>query len=165
MEEQKNKQERSFELRSEKVRSIVGQIPSSLVRYGISVIAIVLIALFSIVYFLPYKQVYSGNATVYVIPSEPLDSIETTVFLKFNDKRPTLQHLHNAPIVFQSSTKSINGIILNLSSRRDTTGRQKALCRIPQSESSTLENSEVDFILTIHSGTLLERLFSGLFGE
>ena len=68
MEEQKNKQERSFELRSEKVRSIVGQIPSSLVRYGISVIAIVLIALFSIVYFLPYKQVYSGNATVYVIP-------------------------------------------------------------------------------------------------
>ncbi len=35
MEEEK-KQERSFELRSEKVRSIVGQIPSSLVRYGIT---------------------------------------------------------------------------------------------------------------------------------
>ena len=32
MEEEK-KQERSFELRREKVRSIVGQIPSSLVRY------------------------------------------------------------------------------------------------------------------------------------
>ena len=107
MEEQKNKQERSFELRSEKVRNIVGQIPSSLVRYGISVIAIVLITLFSIVYFLPYKQVYSGNATVYVIPSEPLDSIETTVFLKFNDKRPTLQQLHNAPIVFQALARSI----------------------------------------------------------
>ncbi len=31
--EEKKKHERSFELRSEKVRSIVGQIPSSLVRY------------------------------------------------------------------------------------------------------------------------------------
>lgn len=159
------KQERSFELRSEKVRSIVGQIPSSLVRYGISVIAIVLITLFAVAYFLPYKQGYSGNATVYVIPTEPLDSIETTIFLKFNGKRPTHQQLHNAPIVFLSSTMSINGILLNLSSRRDTVGRQEALCRIPQGASPELENSEVDFILTIHSGTLLERLFSGLFGE
>ena len=41
MEKQKNKKERSFELRSEKVRSIVGQIPSSLVRYGITAIGVV----------------------------------------------------------------------------------------------------------------------------
>lgn len=158
-------QERSFELRSEKVRSIVGQIPTSLVRYGISVIAFVLIALFAVTYFLPYKQVYSGNATVYVIPSESLDSIETTVFLKFNDKRPTLQQFNNASIVFQSSTKSIIGILLNLSSRRDTIGRQEALCRIPKGVSPELENSEVDFILTIHSGTLLDHLCSGLLGK
>lgn len=32
------KHEQEFELRSEKVRSIVGQIPSSLVRYGITII-------------------------------------------------------------------------------------------------------------------------------
>ncbi|MFZ1237346.1 MAG: hypothetical protein WAR39_10195 [Prevotella sp.] len=162
---EEKQQEHSFELRSEKVRSIVGQIPSSLVRYGISAIAFVLIALFAVAYFLPYKQVYSGDATVYVIPSEPLDSIETTVFLKFNDKRPALQRLNNVPIVFQSSTKSINGLLLDLSSRRDTIGRQEALCRIPQSVSPELENSEVDFILTIHSGTLLDHLFSGLLGE
>ena len=162
---EEKKQERSFELRSEKVRSIVGQIPSSLVRYGISAIAFVLIILFAVAYFLPYKQVYSGNATVYAIPSKPLDSIETTVFLKFNDKRPTLQQLNNAPIVFQTSTKSINGILLNLSSRRDTIGRQEALCRIPKSVSPELENSEVDFILIIHSGTLLDHLFSGLLGK
>ena len=35
--------ERSYELRSEKVRSIVGQMPSSLVRYGITVIGGVLL--------------------------------------------------------------------------------------------------------------------------
>ena len=33
---QGKKEERSFELRSEKVRSIVGQIPSVLVCYGIT---------------------------------------------------------------------------------------------------------------------------------
>ena len=43
--EDEKKQERSFELRSEKVRSIVGQIPSSLVRYGIATIALVLLCL------------------------------------------------------------------------------------------------------------------------
>ena len=47
MEEEK-KQERSFELRSEKVRSIVGQIPSSLIRYGITAIGGVLLCLFVI---------------------------------------------------------------------------------------------------------------------
>ena len=45
MDKQAKKQERSFELRSEKVRSIVGQIPSSLVRYGITAIGAVLLCL------------------------------------------------------------------------------------------------------------------------
>lgn len=44
------KHEQEFELRSEKVRSIVGQIPSSLVRYGITIIGIILICLFVVVY-------------------------------------------------------------------------------------------------------------------
>jgi hypothetical protein len=62
---EEEKQERSFELRSEKVRSIVGQIPPSLVRYGITVIGIVLLCLLAVAYFLPYKQVYSGTAIVH----------------------------------------------------------------------------------------------------
>ena len=53
MEKQENKQERSFELRSEKVRSIVGQIPSSLVRYGITAIGAILLFLLAVAYFLP----------------------------------------------------------------------------------------------------------------
>ena len=54
---EEEKQERSFELRSEKVRSIVGQVPSSLTYYGITAIGIVLLCLFVMAYFLPYKQV------------------------------------------------------------------------------------------------------------
>ena len=55
--EEKKKEERSFELRSEKVRSIVGQIPSSLVRYGITAIGAVLLCIVAVAYLLPYKQV------------------------------------------------------------------------------------------------------------
>ena len=89
MEKQKNKQERSFELRSEKVRSIVGQIPSSLVRHGITSIGAVLLCLLAVAYFLPYKQVYSGTATIHgVTTAAPADSTDITILLKFDNKRP-----------------------------------------------------------------------------
>ena len=47
---------RSLELRSEKVRSIVGQIPSTLVRNGITAIGGVLLCFFAISCFLPYNH-------------------------------------------------------------------------------------------------------------
>lgn len=68
---QDKKEERSFELRSEKVRSIVGQIPSTLVRYGITAIGAVLLCLLAVAYFLPYKQVYSGTATIHEVAITP----------------------------------------------------------------------------------------------
>lgn len=42
---EERKQECNFELRSEKVRSIVGQIPHSLIRYGITVMGVALFVL------------------------------------------------------------------------------------------------------------------------
>ena len=44
-----------IELRSEKVRKIIGDMPSGLIRYGISIITCILILLFIICYFVPYK--------------------------------------------------------------------------------------------------------------
>lgn len=164
MEEKGNKKERSFELRSEKVRSIVGQIPSSLIRYGISIIGLVLCILASIVYFLPYKQVYSGHATVYSISSESVDSIETTIYLRFTDRHPSPQRIGNSFLILQSPTESLDGVLLSLSQKRDTLGRQEALCRIEWKQIKKIENSEVDFILTTQPETLLSLFLSGLFG-
>lgn len=84
----KEKKEHNFELRSEKVRSIVGQIPSALVRYGITVIGVVLGCLFVVAYFLPYKQIYSGTAIVHQIEIASTDSTDITIMLKFEDKHP-----------------------------------------------------------------------------
>ena len=58
----KKKTHDNIELRSEKVRQLIGEIPSSLVRWGIAVIAIVFIALIAAVCLLPYP--YSNGESI-----------------------------------------------------------------------------------------------------
>lgn len=43
-----------IELRSEKVRQLIGEIPPSLVRWGIAIIAIVFLALLAAIVLIPY---------------------------------------------------------------------------------------------------------------
>lgn len=61
MENEKNTHDK-IELRSEKVRQLIGEIPPSLVRWGIAIIAIVFIALCTAVCLLPYP--YSNGETI-----------------------------------------------------------------------------------------------------
>lgn len=51
-----------IELRSEKVRKLIGEIPPSLVRWGTAIIAIVFIALLAAVCLLPYP--YSKGESI-----------------------------------------------------------------------------------------------------
>ena len=50
-----------IELRSEKVRHIIGGIPSGIVRYGITIITIVLLVLLVGAYFIPYPETISAR--------------------------------------------------------------------------------------------------------
>ena len=50
-----------IELRSEKVRHIIGEIPSGIVRYGIAIITIVLLVLLVGAYFIPYPETISAK--------------------------------------------------------------------------------------------------------
>ena len=52
-------EERNIELRSEKVRSIVGKIPPAVDRYGIAVIGLVLTAMLLVSMLIPYKETVS----------------------------------------------------------------------------------------------------------
>ncbi|ALO14877.1 hypothetical protein L21SP5_01222 [Salinivirga cyanobacteriivorans] len=52
----------NIQLRSRKVREIIGKIPPYMVRVGTSVIFFILVMLFLLVYFLPYKTSYTGSA-------------------------------------------------------------------------------------------------------
>lgn len=161
MEKQENKQEQSFELRSEKIRSIVGQIPSSLVRYGITAIGLVLLCLLAVAYFLPYKQVYSGTATVHgATTAIPADSTNITILLKFENKRP--DNTKGQIICLQSPYGTFAGQIRDLSSIRDTLERQEAICRLKSADIKTVENQTVDFQITRTSGNLLQKMLGGI---
>ena len=50
-----------IELRSEKVRYIIGEIPSKIVHYGITVITIVILGLLIGAYFIPYPETISAK--------------------------------------------------------------------------------------------------------
>ena len=161
MEDQEKKQERSFELRSEKVRSIVGQIPSSLVRYGITAIGAVLLCLLAVAYFLPYEQVYSGTATVHgATTATPADSTDITILLKFENKRP--DNVNGQMIYLQSPYRTFAGQIRDLSPVRDTFERQKAICRFKVTEIKSVENQTVDFQIVSSSGNLLQKMLGGI---
>lgn len=161
MAEQEKKQERSFELRSEKVRSIVGQIPSRLVRYGISAIGLVLLCLFAVAWFLPYEKVYSGEATVRGVPSASAsDSVDVSVQLRFDTNRPGDASLQ--PIYIQSSEGTFTGTVQDLSSVRDTLGRQQALCRFRTEEVKKVENQMTDFRIVYTQGSVLQYMLGGI---
>ena len=158
--EEKKKHERSFELRSEKVRSIVGQIPSSLVRYGITAIGMVLLCLFAVAYFLPYKQVYYGTASVREINNTPTDSIEIDVLLRFENKRP--ESINGQIIYLQSPYGTFIGQLRDLSAIRDTLERQEALCYFKSADLKSVKNQTVDFQIVHSSGNLLQKMLGGL---
>ena len=50
-----------IELRSEKVRHIIGEILSGIVRYGITIITIVILGLLAGAYFIPYPETISAK--------------------------------------------------------------------------------------------------------
>ena len=161
METQENKQERSFELRSEKVRSIVGQIPSALIRYGITAIGAVLLCLLAVAYSLPYKQVYLGTATLHGAKTTvSADSTDITILLKFENKRPG--NTKGQMIYLQSPNGTFTGQLQDLSSVRDTLERQEALCRFKVTEIKVVENQTVDFQIVRSSGNLLQKMLGGI---
>lgn len=157
---QGKKQERSFELRSEKVRSIVGQIPSSLVRFGITAIGAVLLCLLAVAYFLPYKQVYSGTATIHEVAITPTDSTDITILLRFENKRPN--NAVGQMLYLHTPDSSFAGQIQNLSSIRDTLARQETLCRFKSIDIKSVENQTVDFQIVRTSSNLLQKMLGGL---
>lgn len=53
-----------IELRSEKVRQIIGEMPSGIIRYGITIITIVILGLLAGAYFIPYPETISTKVQI-----------------------------------------------------------------------------------------------------
>ncbi|MBR8702995.1 hypothetical protein [Porphyromonas levii] len=145
-------QERSYELRSEKVRSIVGQIPPALVRYGTIILFAVLLIIFGIAYFMPYKQVYSGTITFYDL-SEPT----TTAYISFANDKALTKIEEPTPLAIHLETGSLDVQLRSIENRRDTLNRYPAIIevRMKPLNKSALQNSTFDFTLVESSDNLL----------
>nr|WP_311479449.1 hypothetical protein [uncultured Porphyromonas sp.] len=142
------KQESSYELRSEKVRSIVGQIPPALVRYGTIILFAVLVALFGIAYFMPYKQVYSGTITFYDMPS--------TAYISFANDKALTKIEEPMPLIIHTEAHDYTIKLISIVNERDTLNRYPVSIEEAQNISN-LRNRTFDFTLVESSGNLLSR--------
>ncbi|MBR3303394.1 MAG: hypothetical protein IKI67_04335 [Bacteroidales bacterium] len=155
-------QEPNIGLRSEKVRNIVGQIPSSLVRFGSLAICGILLCLFTIAYFLPYKRIYIGTTIVHKVKSKiEADYAEIIILLKFDNQQPS--KLSKLPIYLEAPQGTIVGEIIELSPIRDTLNRREAICVFKEIELKNIENQSLDFQIIESKGTLLQQLLTIIF--
>ncbi len=150
------KQEKSYELRSEKMRSIVGQIPPALVRYGTIILFAVLLIILGIAYFMPYKQVYSGSITFYDI-SEPA----TTAYISFANNKALTNIDKPIPLTIHLDTQELTLQLTSVENRRDTLNRHPSIVVLsPEQEGwlLRLRDSTYDFTIVENSSHLLGRL-------
>lgn len=117
--------ERTYELRSEKVRSIVGQIPPALVRYGTIILFAVLLVLFGIAYFMPYKQVYSGSISFYNV-TEPA----TTAYITFTNDKALTRIDKPIHLTIHLESQNLDVQLRSIENRRDTLNRYSAIIEV-----------------------------------
>ncbi|MDN4754996.1 hypothetical protein QYZ87_10810 [Porphyromonadaceae bacterium W3.11] len=147
--------ERTYELRSEKVRSIVGQIPPALVRYGTIILFAVLLVLFGIAYFMPYKQVYSGTITFYDI-SEPA----TTAYITFVNDKSLTSIDKSTSLTIHLEAQNLDVQLRSIENRRDTLNRYPVIIQVNKGYQNiaNLKNSTSDFTLVESSDNLLSHI-------
>lgn len=141
--------ELEFELRSEKVRSIVGQIPPAFVRYGTIILFAVFLVLLGIAYVIPYKQVYSGTITFYDV-----SDISTTTYISFANDKALTKIEEPMPLIIHTEGYDCTITLVSIVNERDTLNRYPV--SIEDSPNITnLRNRTFDFTLVKSSENLL----------
>lgn len=153
----------NIELRSEKARKVIGQIPSSLVRYGNVALLFALCTMAVVAFFLPYQQVCHAEAIVVAPKAIPSDSADVTLQLKFSDKQPTTFISSSPPhtsstLQLSTSHGVIVGQLQTLSATRDSLGRQIAIVRCRTNDIASCFSQTFDATLIIHRGRLLHAI-------
>lgn len=152
---------KNIELRSKKVQAILGEIPASLEHFSLISICVVILCIISIVYFIPYKQVYSGTIVIHDVNFiEHSDSIETNVLLRFDVKKPN--NVDGQLLYLQAPNGRFAGRILNISTSRDTLGYYNTVCCFKTIEIKSVENQTTDFQIILSVGNLLCKIFDNI---
>lgn len=150
-----------FQLRSEKVRSIVGQVPPALTRYGMTIIAVAVGLILLTAALIPYRQVSTGTAVITSLPEmQPEDSLSVTLRLLPQETITPVRS--GSPILLQGEGAAAEGRVNRLSARRDTLGYCSAEATFLRGDLAPLEGSTTDYRITTDSGSLLSHILRGL---
>ena len=102
------KESDNIELRSEKVRNIIGQIPPMLIRFGITLIFFVIIGILAETYFFEYE--YTINTTSTIVQHSDTTKIEVKIPANEIEKIKTGQKLivdfDNIPNLYNQQIKT-----------------------------------------------------------
>ncbi len=152
----------NFELRSEKVRHVIGQVPSTLIQYGVFSVVIALLVLFTISFFLPYKQVVNGVLVINEIKLVSVDSAWLSVEFKMPEERSSINPI-NCDVTLVTPEDSICGKVIKYDKLRTREGRNRAeVVLLKSGDVERLNVSEVDFSLTLRETTVFFYFISGL---
>lgn len=135
---QPEESKRSIELRSEKVRNIVGQIPPILLRYGIIVICMVLFILAGIASFLPYKETIVVDVTLHTVPASKLVTATTagTILLHSQSREvvanQTVGYIQDGNKLVPIQVPISGSVVWNVSNGEQTESGATLLVVVPQ---------------------------------
>lgn len=153
-------------LRSEKARKLIGAIPSKIVRYGLLLVLGVLILLFVIVSYFPYREIYHGDLRIaqpHNISSNEPEAIfyQINVEMRFEGKRlMNVEGQGQFRLYVEGQEQGLR--LISIMAERDAEGYQKA-CIISENYKELL-NRTLAFRLVIDRGSILSQLIlSNLF--
>lgn len=155
MEERKTP--KNIELRSEKVRSIVGQVPPALVRYGSLVVLLVLLVVLGIAHVLPYNQVLHGDAIVRAAaePSVHPDTLLLHVELRWSQSAADISPV-GCTLTLEGPDLNVQGRLVAYTALRSPDGTHAATIALPATDAQRIEPSTLSCRLLLRNGSLLE---------
>lgn len=125
-------EDRNIELRSEKVRNIVGKIPPAVDRYGITVIGLVLVVVVAVSMLIPYKETVSFGVRFNPAQSKT----EGVGYLETQQVRV----LHEGmPVTIMVKGEMVEGEIVYVSEKR-VNGKYEVHIRTSDNDEITIED-------------------------
>lgn len=153
-----------IELRSEKIRHIIGQVPSRIIRSGITILSIIVALMLAVSYYIPYPEtlsttsVFANNREVELfIPYSEITRIKTGL--------PVLLELEGYP---KNQFGVLRGSIAALDSTIVTIGGINYFCATVPLEKKEIEllkpvkGMKAMALITVNKQTIFQRIFSGL---
>lgn len=155
MEERKTP--KNIELRSEKVRSIVGQVPPALVRYGSLLVLLVLLILLGIAHMLPYRQIVEGEAIVRTMPQPTFhpDTLLLHVELRWSQSVADISPVGCA-LSLDGPELSVQGRLTAYTALRSPEGTHAATIALPATDAQRISPSTLSCRMLLRKGSLLQ---------